>query len=149
MGRSGTRGAAQALLGLMLLVAGAGCGRPMQVTVAGRPAMNGGHAASVFVYQLTGDASFRQTPVEAFWRDDEAALGGQLLAGGRREVLLYPGQAQTLEVDLLDDVRFVGFAADLREAEGDAWRDVRPAEALSGGTVVVTVERQGIRVRID
>jgi type VI secretion system VasD/TssJ family lipoprotein len=93
---------------------------------------NGGNAVSVGVYQLSSDSRFRQTPVEVFWRDVRSALEDDLV-GRALTVVLYPDERRILEIDLADDARFVGVAANLRDPASDGWRRVYPVDDARDG----------------
>jgi type VI secretion system VasD/TssJ family lipoprotein len=141
---------------LALLVAG--CGRPpvappppppLTITVAGGEDLNGGGNAAVLrIYQLGGDANFRRAPVQAFWQDDEQALGAELV-GTKREVLLFPGSTETVRVDLEDEAAFVAVAADLRDPDPEGWRAIYPADEVRGRAVAVVVGDDRLFVRLE
>ena len=108
------------------------------VVVAGTQALNaGGNAAIVRLYPLASDARFRQTPQADFWRAGSAVDAD--LVGAVREVLLYPGDDETIEM-ALGGAAYLGVAADLRAPERDRWRAVFPVGAVDGQTLAVTVD---------
>lgn len=112
--------------------------RPVTLTIVGGADMNaGGNAAVVKVYPLRGTSMLLGTIVESFWR--EGGSVGDDLAGAPQEVLVYPGEATTITVDLPADTPYLGLAADLRSPEPDAWRTTFEAPAVRGRTVTVTV----------
>lgn len=142
------------LLGLTVSLAGCFGRKPpaptaLAVTVVGEADLNGGGNAAVMrIYQLAGDANFRRAPVQSFWQNDEAALADELLTG-KREVLLFPGTTEVVEVVLDDRVQFVGFAADLRDPDPDHWRAIYPVDELQGQAVDVRVGEQRLFVRLE
>lgn len=119
-----------------------GCGGSMPLTEmtmqGGTDMNNGGNAAVVRVYQLTGDSNFMRSSLESFWRDDEQALGSELV-GAKQEILLYPQQERGVELTIGEGTRFVGIAADLREPDPVGWRHIFDAEELRGKEVNITV----------
>lgn len=113
---------------------------PTVVELTGTADMNaGGNAAIIRVYMLSSDAAFRRTPIQDFWQDDAAALGADLV-GSKREVLLYPGDRESMQFVPGAEVAFIGFAADLRNPDPNAWRVIRPVDELRGRRVAVTVD---------
>jgi type VI secretion system VasD/TssJ family lipoprotein len=120
---------------------------PTVISLTGTADMNaGGNAAIIRVYMLSSDAAFRRTPIQDFWQDDSAALGADLV-GTKREVLLYPGERESMQFVPGADVAFIGFAADLRDPDPNAWRVIRPVDELRGRRVAVTVNSD--RVTVD
>lgn len=110
-----------------------------EMTVFGDSDMNnGGNAAVVRIYQLAGDSNFTRASLETFWRDDELALGAELV-GPKQEILLYPEQERAIDLDLSDQTRYVGIAADLRAPDPVQWRHIFDAQELQGKLVNVRV----------
>jgi type VI secretion system VasD/TssJ family lipoprotein len=107
----------------------------------------GGNAAVVKLYQLKGDGNFRSVPFSTFWRDDEAALGGELLEAPRK-VTVYPADSSTIEFDLLDKAQHIGVAANLRKPDQDEWRFTHPVREM-GDEVAVTVTEDRIEVDVE
>lgn len=113
--------------------------QPLEVALVGTDSLNGGgNAVVVRLYALAGDAAFQQAPVQSFWQDEAAALGSDLL-GGAREVTLFPGAREQVQLQPDPRAQFVGIAADLREPARDGWRAVYPVSELRGRRVTVTV----------
>ncbi len=117
---------------------------PVRLSIAGTSDLNSaasenGAAQSVRVrvYELTEDASFRTVTLETFWRDEAAALAGELV--GSQQVLLYPGATETVEIQPGPSTRFIGVAANFRLPDPQHWRQVYPVESLRGRTVHVVV----------
>ena len=131
-----------------LCVFGLGCSPSVDVQVKGEEEMNGGNAASVVIYQLSNDAKFRTTPIEEFWRDDEAALGDELV-GRRREVLMYPLQIRFIEVEVEESTNFIAVAANLRNPEADAWRRIFPVKEVVGARVQVCVADTTLDITVE
>lgn len=144
------------VLGFALL---AGCSRrppapaaptplpPASVELRGTAGMNaGGNAAIVRFYVLSSDAAFRRSPLAAFWQDDAAALGSDLLS--RREVLLYPGETESLSIEVPASAAFLGLAADLRDADPNAWRAIFPADEVRGAALRVSIDSTRLVARI-
>ena len=141
------------------VLGGLGCSRapqappppppPLMMTVVGGEDLNGGGNAAVLrIYQLSGDANFRRAPVQAFWQDDEQALGAELVSA-KREVLLFPGSTETVQIDLADDAAFVAIAADLRDPDPENWRAIYPADEVRGQAVGVVVGEDRLFVRLE
>lgn len=148
---------ARLLVFLGLMISMAGCfGRkpppapsPLTVTVVGEADLNGGGNAAVLrIYQLAGDANFRRSPVQSFWQNDEAALADELISG-KREVLLFPGTSEVIEVALDDRAQFLGFAADLRDPDPDHWRAIYPVDEVRSQAVDIRVGERRLFVRLE
>ena len=150
------------LLSIALLIAalagGIGCRRapqapppppPLTVTVVGGDDLNGGGNAAVLrIYQLAGDANFRRAPVQAFWQNDEQALGAELV-GAKREVLLFPGSTEVVRIELDDEAQFVAVAADLRAPDPEHWRAIYPVGEVRSKAVAVVVGEDRLFVRME
>lgn len=128
------------LLAIGFVLAGCRSSQPVTgMTVAGDADMNnGGNAAVVRVYQLSGDSNFSRASLETFWRDDEQALGGDLI-GAKQEILVYPEQEREIDLSLNPDTRFLAIAADLRNPDPVHWRQILDAEEVRGKSVIVRV----------
>lgn len=125
-----------------------GCSNSLEVAFDGTETMNtGGNAAVVKVYQLKGDGNFQGVPFSTFWRDEEAALGGELLESPRK-VTVYPGESRILEFELVDQTNHIGVAANLRSPDQDGWRYIHPVKEM-GDEVVVTVVENKIDVEVE
>jgi type VI secretion system VasD/TssJ family lipoprotein len=134
------------LAGLLILVTG--CSNSLEVVVFGGPDMNdGGNAAVVKVYQLTGRSNFQSTPLSAFWRGDDEALGKELAAPPRK-MTAYPSTTTTVEVDLTGSAQYVGIAANLRRPDREEWRSLHALDDM-GDEVAVTVERRRVTVEVE
>ena len=108
--------------------------------------MNGGNAARVYVYELSGETNFRNTTLSTFWSSNEEALGNELV-GAPHQRLLYPNETQTLEFEVGEETRYIGIAADLRNPDREQWRSVHSVEEVEGEEIVVRV---GVdRVQVD
>lgn len=148
------------ILSFALVIALTGCSRapqvaqapeepPLMMTVVGGEDLNGGGNAAVLrIYQLSGDANFRRAPVQQFWQNDDQALGAELV-GTKREVLLFPGSSEVVELDLEDDTDFVAVAADLREPDSEGWRAIYPVDEVRGSAVAVLVGDDRLYVRLE
>lgn len=118
----------------------------MEMTVRGEANMNnGGNAAVVRIYQLTGDSNFMRTSIESFWENDEQALGDELI-GPKEEILLYPNEERAIDLEIGEETRFVGIAADLRAPDPLQWRRVFNADELRGEQITVTVSEDRLNV---
>lgn len=134
---------------LLVVALVAGCSGPLEMHLTGQADMNnGGNAAVVRVYQLSGDTNFLNTPLASFWRDDAQALGNEMVTPPQ-EVLLYPNQTKMLELELVEATQYVGMAADLRSPEREAWRALYPVDELEGNTVQVSVAANQLQIDIE
>jgi len=133
----------------LVLTATAGCAtlRPkpsVTVSVQADSRMNvvndRANAAVIRVYELTSRANFDRASRAALWRDDSAALGGELVA--KRELTLLPDAKESLKIGLKKPTRFVAVAADFYDPDGDGWRAVYPAKSSKKPIHVRIGERQ-------
>lgn len=138
------------LVGLLV----GGCGStlnifsgPLTVRLTGTDDMNGGNAARVYVYELSGDTNFRNTTRSTFWSGQEEALGNELVRPPRQQ-LLYPGEMQTLEFEVAEGTRYIGVAVDLRNPDRERWRSVHSVEDVEGEEVVVEVGADRLEVNV-
>lgn len=110
--------------------------------------MNGGNAARVRVYQLSGTTRFLNASVGDVWNSEQSPLEAEVVEI-TDSFLLYPNQTRPLEVMLENDTRYLGVAADLREPEQDRWRQVVSAEEIRGrDSVGVTIGRGGLVIEL-
>ena len=121
---------------------------PLTVRMIGEEDMNGGNAARVYVYELSGETNFRNTTLSTFWSSNEEALGGELI-GAPRQQLLYPNETQTLEFEVGEETRYIGIAADLRSPDREQWRSVHAVEEVEGEEIVVRVGADRVQVDVQ
>ena len=131
-----------------VLVFVTGCASSVSVRLFGQPEMNrGGNAAVVKFYQLTAQGNFRNTPLSSFWRDDEAALGSELVTAPRK-LTVYPANTKTISLSIQDKTNYLGVAANLREPDRDRWRCLVPLKKM-GDEVSVTIERNTLQLEFE
>jgi type VI secretion system protein VasD len=105
------------------------------VTIAASAQVNAGVdgrglPVQVRLYQLKSEAKLLNAFFEDVWNDDAKTLEGDLL--GMREVTVFPGQSQELDLEQLPDSRVLGAVALFREPRGRDWfvnYDLAPAKA--------------------
>ncbi len=139
---------------VILFLGVGGCGgskeatvQPLGVTLTGDVNLNDGNAVVVRIYGLGGDANFRRVPPDAFWQDDRAALGSELI-GAAREIVLYPQSSEFVTFPLEPTAQFVGVAANLRNPDTDRWRAIIPASMLHEKALRVTVGRSTLTLDV-
>ncbi len=76
------------------------------------------------LYHLASNTAFGSVDFLQLYENEAATLGPDLLA--REEVVLLPGQAQTLVRELSPDARFLGVAVFYRKFDGAQWHAVAP-----------------------
>ena len=142
-----------ALLTAVLLMGGCSGSKALNMTVVGTPNLNstdetpGGNAAVVRIYQLSNDNKFRTVTLEAFWEDDRAALGNEMVS--RQQLQLYPDSFERLEIELEETTRFIGVAADLRRPDHERWREVYALSDLMGKRITVEVSRDRVAITVQ
>ena len=100
---------------------------------------NGGHFAIVRIYQLGNDTKFLNADFETFWQDDESALAEEMIVGTRQQISLYPEQPVIHELEVGEETRFIGFAANLYNPDGERWRQLYPVDRLKKAEVTVWI----------
>jgi type VI secretion system protein VasD len=95
-----------------------------RVTLAASGQVNAGAdgrglPVQVRLYQLKSEAKLSNAFFEEVWNEDEKTLGEDLL--GKRELTVFPGKSQALELDQLPDSRVLGAVALFREPRGRDW----------------------------
>lgn len=131
------------LYGLLMI----GCSTTIQVGLTGQSDMNGGgNAAVVQVYELSGQGNFLDASFRSFWQD-EGAIASVLVRSPRRETL-YPDETKNFELELAENTKFIGVAANLRNPEQDTWRALYPVEEV-GDHLSVTVQGNSISVTVE
>lgn len=125
-----------------------GCSSSVNVHVLGQAEMNkGGNAAVVKLYQLTAEGNFKNTPLSAFWRDDEGALASELVTPPRK-ITVYPAHTKTISLAVEDNTTYLGVAANLRTPDRDKWRSLVPLKEM-GDRVSVTIDRNTVKVEFE
>lgn len=133
------------------LLAGCGGSRALNMTLAGKPDMNsiddggGGNAAVVRIYQLSNETNFRDVTLEAFWQNDEEALGSELIAPPQ-QIRLFPDQQETIKVEPTSNTKFIGVAADLRQPDRERWRQIYSIEEMKGKRIMVEVGKNYVTI---
>jgi type VI secretion system protein VasD len=95
-----------------------------RVTVAAGEQVNAGAdgrglPVQVRLYQLKSEARLLNAFFEEVWNDDAKTLAEDLL--GMREVTVFPGKSQALDLEQLPDSRVLGAVALFREPRGRDW----------------------------
>ncbi|MDD5035260.1 MAG: type VI secretion system lipoprotein TssJ [Methylococcaceae bacterium] len=72
------------------------------------------------IYELRGLSAFNSADFFALYDKDQAALGGDLVQ--KRELLIRPGEKQTLLLDPAEGVGFIGAIAAFRQLDASQWR---------------------------
>jgi len=110
---------------------------------------SGGNAAVVRVYQLASSTTFRQAPIESFWRDDEGVLGSDLVVP-KVERTLYPDDVEEITLEIHENTRYIAVAVDLRDPEADHWRQLFTVEEVEEGQpFVVQVGERRLRLALQ
>jgi type VI secretion system protein VasD len=114
---------------LLLCACAAGPPEPVKlpgtITVAGTVNPNPEGRPSpvvVRIFQLKTEGAFQSADFFALDQDQPAVLGGDLVAGDRRE--LRPGEPQQYEAALDPQTRFIAAVAAFRDLEHAHWRAV-------------------------
>lgn len=78
----------------------------------------------VRVYQLRAVDRVEESDFTAIWQSPEQALGPDLTSA--RELTLFPGQSELLELSLKPEVRFLVAVAIYRRPTASQWRSITP-----------------------
>lgn len=95
-----------------------------RITIAASEQVNAGAdgrglPVQVRLYQLLSEAKLSNAFFEEVWNDDAKTLGDDLLS--MREVTVFPGKSQALEIDQAPESRVLGAVALFREPRGRDW----------------------------
>lgn len=95
-----------------------------RVILAGGDQVNAGAdgrglPVQVRLYQLKSEAKLLNAFFEEVWKDDAKTLEGDLL--GMREVTVFPGKSEELDLDQAPDARVLAAVALFREPRGRDW----------------------------
>lgn len=113
--------------------------------MSGQSDMNGGgNAAVVQVYELSSEGSFQDISFRTFWQE-EGVLGK--LVGSPHRQTVYPDETTTFELEVAENTRFIGVAANLRNPDSEKWRALYPVDKV-GDRLSVTVRDTRISVAV-
>jgi type VI secretion system protein VasD len=95
------------------------------ITIAARPDVNPdirGRASplSLRLFELKSEAAFQTADFFALYDRDQATLGGDMLA--RDDLIIRPGETQTITRKANADTRLLGVIAAFRDLEHSVWR---------------------------
>lgn len=123
-----------------------GCSSTIEVTTAGQSDMNsGGNAAVVQVYQLSGEGNFGDLSFRSFWQE-QGSISKLVDSPARKTV--YPGERQRFELEVAENTKFIGVAANLRNPDSEGWRTLYPVEEV-GDWLSVTAYSNRISVNVE
>jgi len=88
------------------------------------------------VYQLQNDVKFREATSEIFWREGEKILEKDLLTA-KYETTLYPDKTQVLNLKILPETKFIGFAANFHTPDAQRWHLVVTVGAVRNKNVII------------
>lgn len=71
------------------------------------------------IYQLKGDAGFRNSSFDQIWKEDEAKLGKDLL--GKQEFPVYPDSKKSVDFERNPEAEYVVVAGLFRAPKGKQW----------------------------
>ena len=106
----------------------------------------------VRIYQLKEDAKFNNADFFGLFDNDQAALGGDLLA--REEIELTPGETRQVEFAVAGEAKYLGAMAAYRDVRNAQWRAVQAApkkglmNMVKKDAITVTVGRAAVTVQI-
>ena len=120
----------------------AGCSRHVRVYLqASNDLNNGGNPVVVRLYQLTTDVNFKNETSESFWRNEQNSFDKDIV-GKPQEIILHPREVLKLEkVEILDDTRFIGVAADFYKPDKDQWHYLIDVSIYEGDELLVVVRK--------
>ena len=129
------------LTGLIFLICGLvyGCVSHQGIAIKGSTDQNsGGHPVVLHIYQLSSETNFIRAAVESFWQNDTQILGDDLVKP-KIEILLAPGEIKQIKLELTDDMKFLGIAADFRNPDRNGWRKVYPLDSNRSKNILINV----------
>ena len=119
-----------------------GCTRYVRIYLqAANDLNNGGNPVVVCLYQLTTDVNFKSETSESFWRNEQSSFDRDLV-GKPQEIILHPREVLKIEkVEILDDTRFIGVAADFYKPDKDQWQYLIDISIFEGNELLVVVRK--------
>jgi type VI secretion system VasD/TssJ family lipoprotein len=119
-----------------------GCTRYVRIYLqAANDLNNGGNPVVVRLYQLTTDVNFKSETSESFWRNEQSSFDRDLV-GKPQEIILHPREVLKIEkVEILDDTRFIGVAADFYKPDKDQWQYLIDISIFEGNELLVVVRK--------
>jgi type VI secretion system protein VasD len=98
------------------------------------------------IYELKSSVAFDRADFMNLYRDDQAALGADVLA--RDEVTLQPGESKPYNKQLNVETRFIGVMGGYRNFEGSTWRAVAAVSAASKQKLTIRAEAMAVSVQV-
>lgn len=119
-----------------------GCSRYVRIYLqAANDLNNGGNPVVVRLYQLTTDVNFKSETSESFWRNEQNSFDRDLV-GKPQEIILHPREVLKIEkVEILDDTKFIGVAADFYKPDKDQWQYLIDISIFEGNELLVVVRK--------
>jgi type VI secretion system VasD/TssJ family lipoprotein len=129
----------------IVLLAITGCSRHVKVYFqAANDLNNGGNPVVVRLYQLTTDVNFKSVTSESFWRNEQKSFDKDIV-GKPQEIMLHPREVLKLEkLEILDDTRFIGVAADFYKPDKDQWHYLIDVSIYEGDELLVAVRKNNL-----
>lgn len=99
------------------------------------------------VYDLRSVTAFNQADFMALYNQDQATLGGDLVA--REEIMLQPGEHKVVTRTLTPDTKAVAIVALYRDLEHAVWRATAPIRVGQLNTLQVHAQALKLGVQAD
>jgi len=96
------------------------------------------------VIQLTDEVSFDQANYFELTRDDATALGSDAIS--KTEIVLTPGDARSLPIELSPLTAYLGVVAGYRDIDNSVWRISQPIRPGKTDWIAVNLARQSITI---
>lgn len=135
---------------ILLATFSVACSKPMTLALMFSPNtdMNGGNALQVVLFELSGNATFENTPVDSFWEGDNAVLVGDLVSP-KQKITLFPDRPQSLNIQPSKEATYIGVAANYRSPDAQGWRVIFSIEELKGKNIELTAEENRFFARLQ
>ncbi len=98
----------------------------------------------VRIYELKSDEIFNKADFYMLYDDDEATLGGDLLA--RKEYKLSPGEARKIIYKVNDQARYLGVIAAYRNINQARWRTSSKLKLNRRNSSIIQIEELTISI---
>ena len=96
------------------------------------------------VLQLTDEVAFDQANYFELTRNDATALGADAIS--KTEVVLAPGDARELTLELSPLTAYLGFVAGYRDIDNAVWRVAQPVKPGKTDWISINLARQSITI---
>ena len=135
------------LLASVLLFLFSACSGPktVKVSVQGAMEMNQKQVCVIYIYQLSNDTSFMQATADSFWKEGAKDFEKDLVKEAIK-IQLFPGEARDYELNISEETKFIGAAADFYRPKKEGWRKVFSLASKVPKIITVLIKHDTIEI---